>query len=429
VGLSSGLVPWRLRVPGHRLAVGRWPLPCRGFPRPAPMRSSFRRSHSPSSRRLPFEGRPVCSLPSSWAGSHRPRPWAPLMEFLKDRPSTGCTVRVHSRFPEVRGCHTRTRSALVVPPDLGGFLRARLCGFVAPRSRSWGSPGFVPTAGSRRHPTLLRASLSPSKFLPPGQPGACHQAPCLLAVAVTQNRSPAKWNQGPTLGLEAFLRPGVSHASSRTPALSGGASCCHDRYRELPWGSLDPGSHPSAVPFPGTARHSDPCGSSLRTRSRELLARRFPSGPGGSLDPPSHTRRGLSSARRPPCSARAPSRPYPRRYDPWHPRRGPDFSRSPAAQHRTTPFGSPTRPAEASRTKDQGPPRRMGRVSSAPKGHPWRHRHSEEHRLPRGHHRPGSSEHRHSRRSGAGSLHDPCGSPRARRGKSRGLARSKITRA
>jgi hypothetical protein len=251
-----------LHVAGHRVAVGGWPYPCSGFPEPAPVRSSFRRSRSPSLRRLLYEGHPDCSLPSSPPGRSLIGSWVPLLEFLKDRPSISITARVHSRLPEVRDCHSRTCSALVVPPDLGGFLRAQLCGFVAPRSRPWGSPGFTPSAGDCRRPTLLRAP-SPLRSSSAGQPRACHQAPCLLAVAVAPNRSPARWNRSPTLGLEALLRPGVPQLQSfRTAGDIAAASTVLPRLCfELPWGSLDPGSHRSAVPLPGSSVATDPCGS------------------------------------------------------------------------------------------------------------------------------------------------------------------------
>jgi len=126
------------------IAVGGWPFPCRGFPRPAPMRSSFRRSLS--LRLTPPIRRPSGSARYPRPTSDRSRPWSwvPLLEFLKDRPFTDIPVRVLSRLPEVRVCHTRTCSALVVLPDFDGFLRTRLCRSIAPRNRSWGSPGFLP---------------------------------------------------------------------------------------------------------------------------------------------------------------------------------------------------------------------------------------------------------------------------------------------
>ena len=104
--------------------------------------------------------------PRTTADRSRPKSWVPLLEFLKDRPFTDIPVCVHSRLPEVRVCHTRTRSALVVLPDSDGFLRTQFRGFVAPRSQSWGSPGFLPKVDWRRLPTFPRAFLSPSKLFP-----------------------------------------------------------------------------------------------------------------------------------------------------------------------------------------------------------------------------------------------------------------------
>jgi len=132
-------------------------------------------------RRLLFEGTPVRLPPASAADQSRLRRGLLSWISSKNRPSTSIPVCVHSRLPEVRGCHTRTCSALVVLPDFGGFLRTRLRRFVAPCSRSWGSPGFEPTADFRRHPTLLRGVPSPSK-LSTRSAVPCHQGPCLLAV-------------------------------------------------------------------------------------------------------------------------------------------------------------------------------------------------------------------------------------------------------
>jgi len=125
----------------------------------------------------------------------------PLLEFLKDRPSTSITKCVHSRFPEVRACHTRTRSALVVSHDLGGFLRTRLRGFVAPRSRSWGSPGFLPARAAR----AARSDIPPSVTFPFEALPSC-----------------GGW---PVSRLPVLFR-------SRVPHLP----CRHGRCFELPWG-------------------------------------------------------------------------------------------------------------------------------------------------------------------------------------------------
>ena len=165
----------------------------------------------------------------------------PLLEFLKDRPSTGFIVCVHSRLPEVRVCHTRTRSALVVPPDFGGFLRTRLRRFVAPCNQSWGSPGFLPTCMAYAKPVDIPPSaLSPSKFFPSVagdlSPGSLPPRRCSDGTEVPS-----------LLGLEALLHSRVSHHR-----------CFHRRCFELPWGSLDPGFHRSVRSFGERC----PCGRS-----------------------------------------------------------------------------------------------------------------------------------------------------------------------
>jgi len=63
MGLSTGPVLLRSHESGCSFAVGRGPFPCPGWPGPARTRSRFRDPHSPSVRRLPFEGAPVCLLP------------------------------------------------------------------------------------------------------------------------------------------------------------------------------------------------------------------------------------------------------------------------------------------------------------------------------------------------------------------------------
>jgi hypothetical protein len=131
VGLGTGAVAFARHRASH--AVGRWPFPCPGCPGPAlDTETAPAVPHTPRSRRPPF-GDALARLPPASAGdrSHW-LSWAPLMEFLKDRPSTDIPVCVLTRLPEVRVCHTRTCSALVVLPDFGGFLRTRLAGLLHP---------------------------------------------------------------------------------------------------------------------------------------------------------------------------------------------------------------------------------------------------------------------------------------------------------
>jgi hypothetical protein len=78
----------------------------------------------------------------------------PLLGFIQHRPSTD-TNRAHplpervSPLLRPRPATVEARSVLVVPPDYDGFLCARPCGFVAPRSRPWGLPCFRGACRSR----------------------------------------------------------------------------------------------------------------------------------------------------------------------------------------------------------------------------------------------------------------------------------------
>lgn len=84
--------------------------------------------------------------------------------------------RVHSRLaprglPSARELpSSRTRSVPAVPPSFDGLLHDGPCGFVAPRSRSWGSPGFGHDSTTRRSSRRARpAGADPSKRSPPWQ--------------------------------------------------------------------------------------------------------------------------------------------------------------------------------------------------------------------------------------------------------------------
>lgn len=133
--------------------------------------------------RLLFRGIPVRAVqsrPSRPEG--RPRRFrTPLLGFI-DRPSVDTTVlRRHPPRPSP-GLRTgtatsRSCSAPVVPPGFSGLLRSEqirrstrstVCGFVAPRSRPWGSPRFgLPDSASQ--PSLRpegRGPEGPSRSRP-----------------------------------------------------------------------------------------------------------------------------------------------------------------------------------------------------------------------------------------------------------------------
>jgi len=126
-------------------AVGRWPFPVDI--------SADQLLHGDSSRRhtlaLSF------ASPAKFARSHAAllhvthrsvcRFQAPLLGFTQRSPLHR-TPRVSSPgCPGPGVCQLQTWSVLVVLPDFDGLLHTRPCGFVAPRYRPWGSPGFQPT--------------------------------------------------------------------------------------------------------------------------------------------------------------------------------------------------------------------------------------------------------------------------------------------
>lgn len=102
-----------------------------------------------------------------------------------------------------------TRSALVVSRDFGGFLRLQLCGFVAPRSRSWGSPGFQPS--SRHAPEADR----------PHRCVALRSVSFLAAVSLSPGSIPSRrWASGLRLGRrpQGFVPPKSSRSRTSVSA-------------------------------------------------------------------------------------------------------------------------------------------------------------------------------------------------------------------
>jgi hypothetical protein len=257
-----------LHVAGHRVAVGGGPFPCSGFPEPAPVRSSFRRSRSPSLRRLLFEGHPDCSLPS-------PLPGKP------DRVS-GSSPGVPQRSPLHRQHHARplsvARGSGLPLPNSFRPRRSSRPRRLAPRtaSRVCCTPqpilGFTRFhADRRRLPTTDAppSALSPSKLflLDSREPVSRLRASSPLLSRRTEVR------RGGTEVPRSASRPcsvqeSRTAGSCRIPSPFGppttslpSGPCRHGRCFELPWGSLDPGSHQSAVPLPGSPVANDPCGS------------------------------------------------------------------------------------------------------------------------------------------------------------------------
>jgi hypothetical protein len=125
-------------------------------------------SRGPSSRLLPKQQ----PLPDflSWFPQRTPLCRHPLRVS-----SPGC--------PGPESATSRTRSVLAVSHDFDGLLRTEHCGFVAPRYRPWGSPGFELTADvSAERPTLLRGEYTLRSFPLTGIGFPCHQGPSPLVV-------------------------------------------------------------------------------------------------------------------------------------------------------------------------------------------------------------------------------------------------------
>lgn len=100
---------------------------------------------------------PAQSMPSAF---HR---------VLKDRPSVDIPAGVHSRLlSQARhgAACCRARSVLAVPPGLDGFLRHRVRGLVASRSRPWGPPGFRAPAPHACGASTLPHRCPPSRAFP-----------------------------------------------------------------------------------------------------------------------------------------------------------------------------------------------------------------------------------------------------------------------
>jgi hypothetical protein len=103
----------------------------------------------------------IASSSSSHGVPQRP----PLRRHGASESTSGCPERL---VATPRAC-----SVLAVPPGFDGFLLAGLCGFVAPRNRPWGSPGFQPRADIRcrniGEPRTRPSSQArhPSELFPP----------------------------------------------------------------------------------------------------------------------------------------------------------------------------------------------------------------------------------------------------------------------
>jgi hypothetical protein len=141
----------------------------------------------------------------------------------------------------------RSRSAFVVSHHLDGFLRRASCGFVAPRSRSWGSPRFW----------FLRDSFSlrgrglfgfGQRFLP--RRITLRSLSTFAAVRRVSTVLPDSCPPAVHLPKKARLQGFSPRSGSRSPSgLSTSGSV------QLPWvSSLFVGSHFRASPFASRGR-------------------------------------------------------------------------------------------------------------------------------------------------------------------------------
>jgi hypothetical protein len=120
---------------------------------------------------------------------HRHQPCASALILIRParfvRSRSPVDDRAASRAAEQGPARPPAPSALVVPPDFDGLLRASPCGLVASRSRPWGSSRFQTPAADREwfmgisHATRgasagdpFPGTLDPSKLFPCTQPSS-----------------------------------------------------------------------------------------------------------------------------------------------------------------------------------------------------------------------------------------------------------------
>jgi hypothetical protein len=159
----------------------------------------------------------------------------------------------------------RSRSVLVVPPHLDGFLHLLARASVAPRSRSRGSPCFshpraAPALTGSGHGRVSHDATDPSKASPPTQPHRVTAAVALVWLATDARpglpaRSPAPSTSGPCSVWKSVVVPGPLPARSRS---------------FLPWASLpfkartplpvSPRPRVSALRAPTSLRRATGCG-------------------------------------------------------------------------------------------------------------------------------------------------------------------------
>jgi len=255
VGSGTGAASFSFRRASR--TVGRWPFPCPGCPGPAlDAETAPAVPHAPSSRCFPSEDTPARLPPPSARDRSHSLSWAPLLEFFKDHPSTDIPVCVHARFPEVRVCHTRTCSTLVVLPDFGGLLRTRLAGLLRPAT------GHGVHLVSSRPPTVADDRPSSEMFLPfealrrdSGSPVARSPSSASLVRGDRSHRFPRPRGFVPSrssLALHCCSASTSSHGVSLDPGLHRIPYRC----RRVPLVSQVPGALASGFSRTAAAVHS-----------------------------------------------------------------------------------------------------------------------------------------------------------------------------
>jgi hypothetical protein len=193
---------------------------------------------------------------------------SPLRQSLSLRPlPSGPSPRLRPG-----GANLQTRSVLAVPPGFNGFLRrgptevgpSTACGFVAPRSRPWGSPGFKSAVASR--------PLDPKVFgLSP-----------LANDPSKRSSSPAAFDQRVTAEDHPFGQPRVHRVAFLLVVGATPRSCCHARTLPRPQGLVPPESSRRA---PNIAAVHPPdasmgfMGDTFRCLPRSLALEDGPRGP------------------------------------------------------------------------------------------------------------------------------------------------------
>jgi hypothetical protein len=110
---------------------------------------------------------------------------APLLGFTQRSPLHRAPRVSSPGCPGPGVCQLQTWSVLVVLPDFDGLLHTRPCGFVAPRFRPWGSPGFQPTDNVTAEQLTFLQVLTPFEAFPFPVVDSLSPGPAPLAVGST----------------------------------------------------------------------------------------------------------------------------------------------------------------------------------------------------------------------------------------------------